>query len=88
MRLVLLLCLGMLAVGAWFMPKIQEGTDGPCPALEKKMRATLPGGSQMARAVAAETVKQLEQMPHGGGCVFGWWRLALDHGIGGSGPAR
>jgi hypothetical protein len=49
------------------------------------MRATLPGGSQMARAVAAETVKQLEQMPHGGGCVVGWWQLVLEHGWGPAG---
>ena len=55
------------------------------PRSTTKMRATLPGGSQMARAVAAETVKQLEQMPHGGGCVVGWWQLVLEHGWGPAG---
>ena len=81
MRTLLLLILAVVAVGGWFAPQMQEGTDGPCPALEKKLRATLPAGSPMARAIAAETVKQLQEMPHGGGCVFGWWKLALEHGI-------
>ena len=81
MRTLLLLIVAALAVGGWFAPQLQEGTEGPCPALEKKLRATLPGSAQMARAVAAETVKQLQSMPHGGGCVFGWWKLALEHGF-------
>ncbi len=84
MRMLLVL-VAAAAVGAWFVPQIQEGTESPCRALEQKMRATLPGGSQMARAVAAETVKQLEQMPHGGGCVVGWWQLVLEHGWGPTG---
>lgn len=80
MKTLLLLVIAAVAVGGWFAPQMQEGTDGPCPALEKKMRATLPANSAMARAVAAETVKQLQQMPHGGGCVFGWWKLTLEQG--------
>ena len=81
MKGMLLLILAAATVGGWFAPQMQEGTEGPCPALEKKLRATLPGGAQMARAVAAETVKQLQSMPHGGGCVFGWWKLALEQGL-------
>ena len=36
MKGLLLLIVAALAVGGWFAPQMQEGTEGPCPALEKK----------------------------------------------------
>ena len=45
MKGLLLLIVAALAVGGWFAPQMQEGTEGPCPALEKKLRATRYSGS-------------------------------------------
>ncbi len=39
MRLLILLAL--LAGGAWFGPQLTEGTDAPCPALERRTVAVL-----------------------------------------------
>jgi len=86
---MLLLIVAALAVAAWFVPQMQEGTDGPCPALEQKMRTTLRGDRRMAREAAAVAAKQLEQVSHGGACVVAWWQLAMEHGLDSSGgPAR
>jgi hypothetical protein len=78
MRTMLLLTVAGALVGGWFAPQLQEGTDGPCPALEKRLRASLPADSRMAREIAAQTVRTLERMPHGAGCVSGWWKLRLE----------
>jgi hypothetical protein len=80
MRMLLLIVV-LLAAGAWFVPQVQEGTDGPCPALEQKVRSTIRGNPRVAREVAAVTAKQLEQVSHGGACVVAWWRLAMEHGL-------
>jgi hypothetical protein len=79
----LLFLVAMLAVAAWFAPQVVEGTEGACGAFERRMVAVLPGDPRVAREVAAQTARALGQLPHGGGCVVGWWRMLVE----GQGPA-
>ncbi|MCC6719722.1 MAG: hypothetical protein IT555_17710 [Acetobacteraceae bacterium] len=53
MRLLLLLAL--LAAGAWFAPQVSEGTDGPCPALDRRNLAVIDAEvARLPPAMAAD----------------------------------
>ncbi len=84
----LLLLVAMLAVAAWFAPQAVEGTEGACSAFERRMVAVLPGDPRVVRAAAAQAARALEQFPHGGGCVVGWWRVVIEAPDAGAGTGK
>jgi len=80
----LLMFVALAAAAAWFTPQMSEGTETACAAFEKRMLAVMPGDPRVVREAAAQTTRALSNLPHGGACVVGWWKMFIDPTLGGT----